>query len=234
MCDEGRMTYKDVHQERLAGPLVDGLPSSWDKALGTAVDKLQAVLDEDRGAAGVVLSAGHSNEDNYLLARLAREFLGIERVYVNAAAPRPERADKILRDADVNANSAGVKAIAGTGAKDRAALEKDLASGALKALVVLGSEPLSEEAAAKAATLPALVVVAAHERRPGRAGSGGPHLRRLGRGLGDHHQPPGARAAAPPGLPADRAGAAGVGSARPARAQAGRDLRVRPSPRGLQ
>src|SRR5678816_1349946 len=116
MCDEGRMTYKDVHQERLAGPLVDGLPSSWDKALGTAVDKLQAVLDEDRGAAGVVLSAGHSNEDNYLLARLAREFLGIERVYVNAAAPRPERADKILRDADVNANSAGVKAIAGTGA----------------------------------------------------------------------------------------------------------------------
>ena len=32
-------------------------------------------------AVGVVLSAGHSNEDNYLLSRLARTFLGIDRVY---------------------------------------------------------------------------------------------------------------------------------------------------------
>ncbi len=122
------------------------------------------MLDEDRGAAGVVLSAGHTNEDNYLLARLAREFLGIERVYWMGKPPVPARADKILRDADVNPNTAGVKAIAGAGAKDQAALEKDLAAGTLKALVVLGSDGLSEAAMAKVGGLAALVVIAAHER----------------------------------------------------------------------
>jgi NADH-quinone oxidoreductase subunit G len=159
MCDEGRMTYKDVHQERLAAPLVDGLPSSWDKALAAAVTRLQAALDADRKSVGVVLSAGHSNEDNYLLARLARQFLGVERVYVAGKPPRPERADEILRDADVNPNTAGVKALGGTAAGP-ATLEADLAAGALRGLLVLGSDAPAVDAAG----LDALVVVAAHER----------------------------------------------------------------------
>jgi NADH-quinone oxidoreductase subunit G len=160
MCDEGRTTYKAVHEERLVAPLIDGLPASWDKALAAAAERLQPFLDGDRGAAGIVLSADHANEESWLLARLAREFLGIERVYVNGVPPRPERADKILRDADVNANSAGIKAIAGAGARDGAALAKDLASGALKALVVIGADPVAVEQP----KLDALVVIAAHER----------------------------------------------------------------------
>ena len=47
--------------------------------------------------------------------------------------------------------------------RDQAALEQDLTAGTLKALVVLGSDPLSDAATAKAAALPALVVIAAHE-----------------------------------------------------------------------
>jgi NADH-quinone oxidoreductase subunit G len=168
MCDEGRFTYKDVHQDRLAAPLIDGLPSSWEKALSAATSRLQAALDGDRKAVGVVLSAGHSNEDNYLLARLARQFLGVERVYLAGKAPRPERADAILRDADVNPNSAGARALAGTAAGP-AVLEADLAAGALRTLLVLGSDPLSAEATQAAGTLETLVVIAAHER--GLAGS---------------------------------------------------------------
>jgi NADH-quinone oxidoreductase subunit G len=165
MCDEGRFTYKDVHAERLATPVVDGVPATWDRALGAAVDKLTPVLDSDRGAVGVVLAAGHPNEDNYLLARLAREFLGLERVYALGKPPAPGRADTILRDADVSPNRAGVQAIGGAALRDAAALEKDLAAGAVKALVVLGSDaPLSEAALDKAAGLEALVVIAAHER----------------------------------------------------------------------
>jgi NADH-quinone oxidoreductase subunit G len=165
MCDEGRMTYKDVHEGRLIAPLVDGLPSSWDKALNAAVTRLQGVLDGDRKAFGVVLAAGHGNEENYLLARLAREFLGVERVYAVGKAPVPARADKILRDADVNPNSAGVVAIGGPKLLGMAALEKDLVAGALRGLIVLGSDaPLAEAALAKAEALDALVVVAAHER----------------------------------------------------------------------
>jgi len=165
MCDEGRFTYKDVHENRLVTPLLDGLPTSWEKGLAAATTKLQAVLDAERGSVGVVLAYGHTNEDNWLLARLAREFLGVERVYAAGKPPVPGRADKILRDADVNPNTAGVKAIAGAAVKDLAALEKDIASGALKGLIVLGSDlPLSEAAVEKAAGLDALVVIAAHER----------------------------------------------------------------------
>jgi NADH-quinone oxidoreductase subunit G len=163
MCDEGRLTYKDLSRDRLAVPLVEGLPSAWDKALTTAAQRLRGVLDVDRKAAGVVLSAGHTNEDNYLLARLARTHLGIERVYWMGKPPVPARADKILRDADVNPNTAGVKAIHAEAA-DQATLEKDLAAGTLRALLVLGSDALSPEAAEKLAGLDALVAVAAHER----------------------------------------------------------------------
>ena len=165
MCDEGRLTYKGVHRDRLATPVEAGLPTSWDKALTAAAGKLQAVLDADRGALGVVLSAGHANEENYLLARLAREFLGVERLYWLGRVPAPERADKILRDADLNPNSVGVIAIAGKTTGDAMALERDLTGGKLKGLLVLGSDlPLLALAAEKAAALDALVVIAAHER----------------------------------------------------------------------
>jgi len=165
MCDEGRFTYKDVHEGRLIGPVLDGLPSSWEKSLAAATQKLHAVLDEDRAAVGVVLAAGHTNEDNYLLARLAREFLGLERLYAIGKPPVPGRADKILRDADVNPNAAGVKTVGGATLKNAAALEKDLLAGTLKGLIVLGGDaPLSEAALDKAGALEALVVIAAHER----------------------------------------------------------------------
>jgi NADH-quinone oxidoreductase subunit G len=163
MCDEGRFTYKDVQHERLAAPAVDGLPSTWDKALAAAAGKLQAVLDADRGALGVVLSAGHANEENYLAARLAREFLGVERVYWLGKTPVPERADKILRDADVNPNSVGALAVAGKGSGDAMALERDLADGKLKGLLVLGSDAPAG-LSGKVSGLAALVVMAAHER----------------------------------------------------------------------
>jgi len=161
MCDEGRLTYKDSHKDRLVSPLVDGLPSSWEKALSAAAERISAAIDIDRKAVGVVLSAGHTNEDNYLLAKLAQRHLGLDRVYWMGKPPAPARADKILRDADVNPNTAGVKAMT---AGDQAALERDLASGALKALVVLGSDALTAAAMERAAGLAALVTISAHER----------------------------------------------------------------------
>lgn len=176
MCDEGRFTYKDVHEDRLATPTVEGLPATWEGALSAAAERLRRTLDADRAAVGVVLSAGHTNEDNWVLLRLAREFLRLERVYVGGKRPVPEREDRILRSADVNPNTAGARAIAahvpgeaggvGTGAvAGLGVLEADLAAGALRGLLVLGSDTaLSEEAMARARELEALVVIAAHER----------------------------------------------------------------------
>jgi len=164
MCDEGRVTYHDLRTERLASPVVDGLPATWDRAVKTAAEKLEAARKD--GVIGVVLSAIHSNEDNFALAKLAQTWKA--RVFAAGRLPQPERADEILRDADVNANTAGVRAI-GEALKltieDVVALEAALTGGALRGLVVLGYEVPIGEATWTLRELP-LVAIASHERGP--------------------------------------------------------------------
>jgi NADH-quinone oxidoreductase subunit G len=165
MCDEGRFTYQDVRKERAFVPLHRGLPVSWDQALTHASNLLGKLLDGERDSVGVVLSAGHTNEDNWVLSRLAREFLQLSRIYVAGKPAVPSRADTILRDADVNPNTRGAKAVGLGKHADAAALETDLRSGSVKGLIVLGSDTaLGEQALAAASKLDALIVIAAHER----------------------------------------------------------------------
>jgi NADH-quinone oxidoreductase subunit G len=159
MCDEGRFTYHALRENRLAGPVVEGLPSKWDTAVLHAGDLLKEAMTADRDSVGVVLNADYSNEANFALFKLATEHWGLTRIYVTGNDAQPERADDILRDADVNANSAGVASIVGDAAKDRTLLEGDLSVGSVKALLVLGSPELEAEAAAKLAELSAVVVI---------------------------------------------------------------------------
>jgi len=162
MCDEGRFTYHALRHKRLVTPLQAGLPARWDQALATAARGLRAVIEADRSQVGVVFSPQHTNEDNHALARLVRDVWGLERFYIGGKPPVPERADKILRDADVNPNRRGVRAILGGDvAAGASVLEEDLLEGELKALLVLGHHlPLSEEAQARLGQLDALVVIA--------------------------------------------------------------------------
>jgi len=166
MCDEGRFTYHELHEQRLAGPTLDGLPATWERALKAAGDRLGAI--KDTGAIAVVLSATASNEDNFALAKLALAWKAS--VYVGAKPPVPSRADDILRDADVNPNSAGVAAIAAALSitpKTTTELETNLGTGAIRALVVLGHDlPLAETARGRLKELDALIVIATHERGP--------------------------------------------------------------------
>ena len=164
MCDEGRMTYKAQRNNRLAVPAVEGLPSSWDRALAAAAAKLLPIIEADPSSVGVVFSAQHSNEANYALAKLARDIWQLERFYLGGKAPVPERADKILRDADVNPNSAGLKALLNPAPAGLSVLDDDVRSGDLKALLVLGQDlPMSEEAIIAAASLDALIVISTHD-----------------------------------------------------------------------
>jgi NADH-quinone oxidoreductase subunit G len=110
MCDEGRFTYHELREERLAAPLIDGLPSSWDRAVSAAASLLTGIASVAPAAVGIVLSAEYSNEDNFALGKLAKAW-GITTVYVAGKPAVPERADGRLRVADVNANTAGLKHI---------------------------------------------------------------------------------------------------------------------------
>jgi NADH-quinone oxidoreductase subunit G len=97
----------------MVAPTIDGLPARWDEAIGHAARLIAAAIQKGGDSVGVVFSPQHTNEDNFALARLAREMWGIRRFYVGGKAPVPERADKILRDADINPNRRGVKAVLG-------------------------------------------------------------------------------------------------------------------------
>src|ERR1700733_13216074 len=94
MCDEGRFTYHGLREHRLAAATIDGLPAGWDRAVAAAAARFKAVAN-----LAVVLSATCSNEDNFALGKLAKEW-GLATVYVAARDAVPERADGKLRVAD--------------------------------------------------------------------------------------------------------------------------------------
>ncbi|HUH03669.1 MAG TPA: 2Fe-2S iron-sulfur cluster-binding protein [Kofleriaceae bacterium] len=167
MCDDGRFTYHDLRRDRLGGPVVGGLPSSWDRALETAARQLGAALAKDRESVGVVLSAQHENEANYVLAKLGLDIWQLENVYIGGKRAVPDRADDRLRDADVNPNTTGVKSILANRdqrGETAAVLEADLLSGDVTALIVLGNElDLSEDGLEAARNLETLIVIADRE-----------------------------------------------------------------------
>ena len=161
MCDEGRFTYHDVREQRLAAATVDGLPAGWDRAVRAATDLLAA--GRAAGQFAVVLSALHSNEDNFALAQLAKAW-GVTHVYVAGKPPVPARADGRLRVADINPNHAGVKAIAEALGLETKPVH-DLATqpaGSIRGLLALGDVlPGVEPGRLKEM---AYVAIASHER----------------------------------------------------------------------
>ncbi|MDB4955874.1 MAG: NADH:ubiquinone oxidoreductase, subunit iron-sulfur binding protein [Myxococcales bacterium] len=164
MCDEGRFTYHDLREARLAGATIEGLPAGWDRALSQAAKRLGVFL-KDPSQIGIVLSAVACNEDNYALARLAKEW-NVGHVFVAAKPPVPARADGKLRVADINPNMAGVTAIAaalGLQATPAYELDRSLPAG-LRALVILGDVlPGLETGKLKELEV---ISLSAHERGP--------------------------------------------------------------------
>ena len=157
MCDEGRFTYKPVHEARISTPRIEGAEATWDDALAFVARR----LEECRPDVGVVLSATATNEDNYAATRVALDYLGAK-LYV---AGRPAGAgDTRLRHVDKNPNSKGA-AICGRGqARPRTALIEDIQAGRLRALVVLGDDlDLGDQALALTRRLSLFVVQATRE-----------------------------------------------------------------------
>ncbi|HLL22693.1 MAG TPA: 2Fe-2S iron-sulfur cluster-binding protein, partial [Kofleriaceae bacterium] len=163
MCDEGRFTYHDLREKRLAGPVVDGLPAGWDRALRTAADRIKSALS-DNASVGVCLSAVATNEDNFALAKLA-QLWGVKNFFIAAKPPVPARADGRLRVADINANTAGVKAIAEALAIDITPVSDPGAISGLRMLVILGDVfPGYEGDAPTRANALEMIAISTHER----------------------------------------------------------------------
>lgn len=114
LCDAGRMTYKTLTPEnRVLVPYLqrDGevVSATWEEALARAAELAAAA--PRNGVVGV-LSAGSSNEENAAFAALCREGFGAKRIVWSGRDPDPAFGDRLLRDADRNANAAGVQKLA--------------------------------------------------------------------------------------------------------------------------
>ncbi|MBM4361419.1 MAG: (2Fe-2S)-binding protein [Deltaproteobacteria bacterium] len=136
MCDEGMLDYRRIDERRITAAAVSGEAST----LGSALDRAAVVLREaPRDRLGVVLSAQHSTEDNFALLGLARDVLGATSFFLGG---RPAgQGDDVLRDADKNPNTRGVRELLGaTPLGTMPELAAKVAAGAITELLVLGAD----------------------------------------------------------------------------------------------
>jgi NADH-quinone oxidoreductase subunit G len=163
MCDEGMLSYRRVVERRLLGALVGGEDASIDEALDAARTQLKGTI-EDPSRVAIVLSAQHSNEDNFALVTLAKTYLGTGEFYLSG---RPlGRGDEILMSEDKNPNTRGVLQIASTTPpKPFAELIAAIDAGKYQAVIALGAEIEVPEPEAHSALskLKGVVTIAAHE-----------------------------------------------------------------------
>ncbi|WP_420239917.1 NADH-quinone oxidoreductase subunit NuoG [Telmatobacter bradus] len=131
LCARGRFGFDLVHsEERLTTPLVRNSEgkleaSTWEQALRTAGARLKEIRDTKGGAAlGVVGSKRSTNEENFLLQKLARTVLGTSNI-----------------DHERTTDYA-VFAAALAGNSDRTASLKDLEAPA--AVLLVGADPTME------------------------------------------------------------------------------------------
>jgi predicted molibdopterin-dependent oxidoreductase YjgC len=86
LCVKGRFGYDFIHsKERLTQPLVrsDGVLSTatWDEAMGLVSERLMEIRDQyGPDSIGFLVSAKCTNEENYLLQKVARGLIGTNNV----------------------------------------------------------------------------------------------------------------------------------------------------------
>jgi NADH-quinone oxidoreductase subunit G len=154
MCDEGMLTYKEAHDDRVI-----------EARIGSATALVARALDEARtvfagvsaAAVAILLSAQHSLEDNWALREFGTVLLGTENLYLTGKPDGYE--DTILIHRDKNPNTRGVKELAPSAKPFRSLLD-DVASGRITHIVALGGAAPTDAAGLRPAKV---VVIAAHE-----------------------------------------------------------------------
>jgi NADH-quinone oxidoreductase subunit G len=141
MCDYGRLNYKWIGRaDRLATVMVQrqkGRPeaTTWNSALKDIASRLHKVTP---GSVAIVASARQTNEELYLLAKLARK-LGA----MTDSVPRFAEGDHLLLNKDRNSNSNGARLI-GIAPTELGSNLRNIAdairSGKIKTLIVFGED----------------------------------------------------------------------------------------------
>ncbi|HVN85658.1 MAG TPA: 2Fe-2S iron-sulfur cluster-binding protein [Candidatus Binatia bacterium] len=140
MCDEGRLSYKQLQGERRLLRAMVRQANQWvattpDAAIDTVAARLRVIRDHhDPHQIGALISARASNEEVYLFARLFRDGLRGAQLAGVSWSPADAYHDAFLIDGDRNPNTSGVHAF-GLGTDATAVLDA-VDAGSIKALVV--------------------------------------------------------------------------------------------------
>jgi NADH-quinone oxidoreductase subunit G len=173
MCDAGRLNYKWVGRaDRLKDVLVRGQKTAWANALGEVGEKLRKA---GAGSVALVASARQTNEDLFLLKKIATKLNAI-----TDSVPRTGEGDKLLVNTDKNPNTNGARLTSITAnpmGSQLANIATGIKSGAIKTLIVFGEDVtkhgIGPDLLAKLGTLivsdilPNTTTAAAHYLLPG-------------------------------------------------------------------
>lgn len=157
MCDEGMLDYRRIHENRVLEARIKGESSSRQAALDKAAEILKQAPPEKTA---VVLSAQHSNEDNFALLSLAKHVLKTSLVFWSGRPPG--QGDDILRSPDKNPNFAGVTELAPS-VRPFAELAQQLAEQKVSHVMVLGSAASDAAKAGDLKSARQVVTLATHE-----------------------------------------------------------------------
>ncbi len=140
ICDAGRFGYKAINDNRVLHPQLQHggrlQQCSWPAALEHVVEAIQR---HGGAAVGIVVAPQGTNEDGYLLVRLASEVLATPHVLLYPGLPGDE--DDFLIRADKNPNTRGAQDMglpAPATAAQLAALAQAIDQGAIKVLYAIG------------------------------------------------------------------------------------------------
>ena len=141
MCDAGRLNYKWVNRDdrltEVRGRTAEGRGpgTSWPAVLGEISELLRKAPS---GTVAIVASARQTNEELFLLSKLAKKFNAI-----TDSVPRVGEGDKLLVNADKNPNSNGAW-LTGIAARPMgsslAKIAEAIKSGSIRTLMVFGED----------------------------------------------------------------------------------------------
>ncbi len=166
MCDDGRVSYKALNQERVLVAKVGRGAGQEVASRAAALERAAKDLEPHgkAGTLGVLLSPVASLEDLLVAATVAKEALGVSEVYVGGRSYGWE--DDLLKKADQNPNRRGLDLVAralGLAVRPIAELAQAVAAGKVKAVWAVGAETPDAVVAAKLAHAEVVVVQAVNE-----------------------------------------------------------------------
>jgi len=166
MCDYGRLNYKWINRD---DRLQKVRPGTWTAALKGISQVLRTAAP---GSVAIVASARQTNEELWLLSKLAEKFSAL-----TDSVPRTGESDRLLLNADRNPNSTGARLLGIAPLVLGSNLPKiadAIASGRVKTLIVFGEDvakqgvPLEKvETLIVSDILPNATTAAAHYLLPG-------------------------------------------------------------------